>query len=83
MKVTLYERTTSYCGMCVAMKRKLDKEGVEYETKAIEDQSSEWLEEHKSNGVMNAPITVVEYPSGGFLAVGGFRPDFVESLEVK
>lgn len=83
MNITVYERTTSYCGMCVAIKRKLDKEGFEYETKAIEEQPLEWLEEHKSNGVMNAPITVVEYPSGGSLAVGGFRPDFIESLEVK
>lgn len=83
MKVTVYERTTSYCGMCVATKRKLDKEDIAYEAKAIEDQTAEWLHNHKAAGRMQAPIVVVDYPSGGSVEWSGFQPDAINSLKRK
>ncbi|MGO2860609.1 MAG: glutaredoxin family protein [Brevibacterium sp.] len=83
MKITVYERTSSYCGQCVATKRSLDNKGVEYTSKAIEGQSEEWLQGHKDAGRMMAPIVVVDYPSGGSVEWSGFRPDFIENLEVK
>lgn len=83
MNFTEYERTTSYCGQCVAMKRSLDSKGLEYEAKAIEDQPDWRIEENKAEGRMMAPLTVVECPSGGSVTVRGFRPDLVESLEAK
>lgn len=69
--------------MCLAVKRTLDSKGFEYTTKAIEDQPSEWLEEQKAAGYLQAPITVVDHPSGGSITISGFRPDLLEKLEDK
>lgn len=67
--------------MCVATKLKFDKEGIAYEAKAIEDQSVEWLDSHRAAGRMQAPIVVVDYPSGGSVEWSGFQPDAINSLK--
>lgn len=69
--------------MCVATKKKLDKLGLEYSAKAIEEESDEWLQGHKDAGRMQAPIVVAEYESGGSIEISGFRPDLLETLEAR
>lgn len=81
--ITVYERTTSYCGMCKATFLKLDALGLEYQTRALEDQPDEWVKAHQAAGRMQAPIVVAEYESGGSIEISGFRPDLLGSLEVK
>ena len=81
--ITVYEKTSSYCGACVMTKRKLDRLGHDYKVEAIEDQSPEWLQEHKDAGRLAAPIVVVDYPSGGSIEWSGLRPDLLDGLEVR
>ena len=83
MTITVFERTSSYCGMCVATKKKLDQLGFDYEVKAIEDQPAEWLHAHKAAGRMQAPIVEVGYPSGGSIEFGGYRVDILNELRKK
>ena len=81
--ITVYEKTSSYCGACVMTKRKLDQLGHDYKVEAIEDQPAEWLLAHKTAGRMQAPIVEIEYPSGGSIEFGGYRPDILNELEKK
>ena len=81
--ITVYEKTSSYCGACVMTKRKLDQLGHDYKVEAIEDQSPEWLQEHKDAGRLAAPIVVVNYPSGGSIEWSGLRPDLLDGLEIR
>lgn len=82
--IVVFEKTSSYCGMCVATKKKLDLLGFDYEVKAIEDQPAEWLHAHKTAGRLQAPIVEIAYPdSGGSIEWGGYRVDILNELEKK
>lgn len=83
MKITVFEKTSSYCGQCRATIKKLDLLGFDYEVKAIEDQPAEWLHAHKTAGRLQAPIVEVTYQSGGSIEWGGYRPDILNELEKK
>lgn len=63
------------------MKRALDKKGFTYDLKSLEDQSDEWVQEHKDAGRMSAPIVIIEYPSGGSIEFSGNRVDLINDLE--
>lgn len=58
--VKVYVRTQAPCQPCVAVKRWLDRAGIEYETLAAEDHK-EYLE---GLGYRSAPV--VEYDGGRF-----------------
>lgn len=81
--ITVYERTSSYCVQCVAVKRALDEKGFDYDLKSLEDQSDEWIQEHKDAGRMSAPIVIIEYTSGGSIEFAGNRVDLIDTLEDK
>ena len=82
MTITVFERTSSYCVQCVGTKRALDKAGIPYKAVAIEDQPAEWLQAHKDNGLMTAPIVEVSHADGTTEAWSGLRPDKISELEV-
>jgi glutaredoxin len=69
--VKVYVRTQAPCQPCVAVKRWLDRAGVEYETLAAEDHKG-YLE---GLGYRSAPV--VEYEGGHF---HGFIPAKLEAL---
>ena len=73
MSVIVWSKTP--CVQCKAVKRALDKKGVKYEEKALEDHP-EQLEAFKAAGHMGAPI--VQAP--GLTTFSGFQPDAVEAV---
>ena len=83
MNITLFSKRDTYCGQRKMTERKLDQLGYDYKVEAIEDQSPEWLQEHKDAGRLAAPIVVVDYPSGGSIEWSGFRVDLLDGLEKK
>lgn len=56
-KITVYTKPS--CVQCGAVKRWLDKRGLEYETVDLPSNPDK-LEEFKALGIMAAPITVVD-----------------------
>lgn len=82
-KVTVYETTSAYCAKCKTTQRILKSKGIPFEVKAVEDQPDGWLEAHKSEGRMVAPIVTIEYESGGEFSWSDLRPDVIGNLEVK
>lgn len=71
MTVTVYEKPN--CMQCVQTKRKLEQEGVPYETADLMDPGN--LEAAKSLGHMSAPVVVV-----GGESWSGFRPDLINRI---
>lgn len=63
--ITLW--TTDRCVQCDSTKRKLDKEGVPYQTNQLDDHARERF---RQLGIMQAPV--VEVP--GKKPFGGFNP---------
>lgn len=76
--IKVYEKTSAFCGQCMATKRWLDDRGHAYELLAVEEHP-EVVEAAKERGVMEAPIVVVS--DGNDEAVwGGFDPDRLEAV---
>ncbi|HEY4536411.1 MAG TPA: glutaredoxin domain-containing protein [Enteractinococcus sp.] len=73
MKITVYE--TNNCQRCRAVKRWLDKRGIEYDVvNASEDMQA--LEAIKALDYREAPVTIVNDGTGD-IHFGGFNPDLL------
>ena len=74
--VTVYTRSTPFCGKCVATKRWLTKRGIEFtEVDMATDPSA--LAWAKSRGHLAAPVVAVSTPAGD-VEWSDFRVDLLE-----
>ncbi|MCC3299459.1 glutaredoxin domain-containing protein [Arthrobacter caoxuetaonis] len=76
--ISLYSKPTG-CQQCIAMKRSLNKTGVEYHViDATTDEARELL---AGLGFMQAPVTLVHDADGNLIdSFSGFRPDKIEAF---
>lgn len=73
--VTIY--SASWCGFCHAAKAYLDKLGVKYEDKNVEEDQKYAQESVEKSGQMGIPVLDI----GGDIIVGFDRPTIDESLK--
>ncbi|MCT1448800.1 hypothetical protein M3G43_16220 [Brevibacterium casei] len=83
MTAAVFSRASSYCAKRNWTKAALEKRGIEYIEKALEDQPEEWLEELRLQGMLSAPVVRVEYETGGSVEWCDYRHDFIEGLVSK
>lgn len=76
--VTVFTYTQQFCAACVRTKKALDRMGITYEEKSIEEQDAATMEALKAQGFMAAPVVVTS--SGSW---AGYRPDKIEELKEK
>jgi glutaredoxin len=77
MTVELY--TKSNCRQCVQTVKNLDKKGVTYESKSLENPEN--LEFVKSINMMSAPVVIVRDAEGNITeSWGGFNPDMLNKI---
>lgn len=73
MKITLYSQPS--CQPCRAVKRWLDKRGIEYTTVDVTENPAD-AEAIKALGYTGTPVTIVNDGTGD-IHFGGFNPDLL------
>lgn len=81
MTITVFSKPA--CGQCQMTKKVLDSKGFSYAEAEIYEQSDAWLDEIAAEGLKAAPIVQIDHENGGQIRWAGFRPDLIDSLEVK
>lgn len=74
--VTVYSYTQKFCAACVRTKKALDRLGIPYEEKSLEEQDTATMEALKAQGFMAAPVVVTDAESWS-----GYNPDKIEQLK--
>lgn len=79
--VTVYSKTTTFCGQCMATKRALTDMAIDYIEIPLENVSEAQVDAWRAEGHMTAPI--VEIDEGGHTVTqvwSGYRPDLIATL---
>ena len=79
--VTVYSKTSTFCGQCMATKRALNDLGVDYVEIPLENVGDARIGAWRDSGHMSAPI--VEIDEGGKTITqvwSGYRPDLIATL---
>ncbi len=76
MSVIVYTKA-GFCGQCKATETALDRAGIAYEPRLLEDQPAEVIEDFKATIGLTAPIVITDTAAGSW---AGFRPDLIGTL---
>ena len=70
MNVTVF--STTNCGICHAVMQWLDKQGIKYENKVV-DENEEYMDDFMAvnDGMIGTPLTIVE-DAGNTTKISGF-----------
>lgn len=79
-KILMY--TTTACQFCKAQKEYLDKEGLKYEEKNVEEDTAALKEMlNISDNFAGVPVTLLEGPKGKKIVKGFTQDEFIKELE--
>ena len=79
MTVTVY--TQPHCYPCDATKRRMTKNGINFEVKDAQEQGQAWIEVQRKRGMVATPIVTVTDDTGVETAAwAGFQPTKIDTL---
>lgn len=79
--VTVYSKTETFCGQCMATKRALSDLGVEYVEVSLESLPEAQIAAWREAGHSSAPIVTVPHKADPYWDVwSGYRPDLIATL---
>jgi glutaredoxin-like protein NrdH len=73
--ITVYVKSTGFCGPCMLTKKALENAGLDFELLAVEDQDAAVIDDFRTRIGTEAPIVITDND-----AWSGFRPDRIDEL---